>query len=199
MRSGVAMVTSKSSMPPSICAARSSDPTMSAPASRAAVAASPAANTATRTSLPVPAGRPTVPRTIWSALRGSTPSRATSSTVSSKLALGSERTSSTASGGVCSRSRSKRFNASLYFLPCAMVAPSCGRGGRARWSRSSRWSGLGRWSGLDRAISIASRSWHFVPGRSGHAGPSGRLRRPRCPSSGRCRRPAAWRTRGRRR
>ena len=38
-------------------------------------AASPAANTATRTSLPVSAGSATVPRTIWSALRGSTPRR----------------------------------------------------------------------------------------------------------------------------
>ena len=67
------MATSKSSMPPSTWAMRSSAPTMSAPASRASAAASPGANTATRTSLPVPEGRATVPRTIWSALRGSTP------------------------------------------------------------------------------------------------------------------------------
>ena len=86
--SGVAMATSKSNLPSSIWAARSSAPTMSAPASRASWAASPAANTATRTSLPVPAGSPTVPRTIWSALRGSTPSRTATSTVSSNFGLG---------------------------------------------------------------------------------------------------------------
>ena len=65
---------------PRPAAARSSPPTWSAPAARAAAAASPLANTATRTSLPVPDGRATVPRTIWSALRGSTPSRMASST-----------------------------------------------------------------------------------------------------------------------
>ena len=73
--SGVAIVRSKSILPCSICAARSSAPTMSAPAARASSAAAPVANTATRTSLPVPDGRATVPRTIWSALRGSTPRR----------------------------------------------------------------------------------------------------------------------------
>ena len=82
------MATSKSRKPPCTCSTRSSAPTMSAPASRASAAAAPAANTATRTALPVPPGRPTVPRTIWSALRGSTPSRTASSTVSSNLAGG---------------------------------------------------------------------------------------------------------------
>src|SRR5262249_6378800 len=96
--------------------------------SRAAAAASPVAKTATRTSLPVPEGRPTVPRTIWSALRGSTPSRAASSTVSSNLALARLFTRSSASGALCSWSRSNRLTASLNFLPFAM----CGSlGGQA--------------------------------------------------------------------
>ncbi len=98
--SGVAMATSKSNLPPSIWAARSSAPTMSAPASRAAVAASPVANTATRTSLPVPDGNATVPRTIWSALRGSTPRRTDTSTLSSNPALAVFLTIPSASDGV---------------------------------------------------------------------------------------------------
>ena len=60
---------------------------MSAPASRAASALSPLAKTSTRAVLPVPCGRLTVPRTIWSALRGSTPSRMATSTVSSNFFL----------------------------------------------------------------------------------------------------------------
>ncbi len=115
--SGVAMATSKSIWPFWICSARSSAPTMSAPASRACWAASPAANTATRTSLPVPDGSPTVPRTIWSALRGSTPSRTAISTVSSNFALASDLTMPSASVGVNSWSRSNFFWASVYFLP----------------------------------------------------------------------------------
>jgi hypothetical protein len=98
--SGVAMATSKSNLPASTWAARSSAPTMSAPASRASAAASPAAKTATRTSLPVPDGRATVPRTIWSALRGSTPKRTDTSTLSSKPALATFLTIPSASVGV---------------------------------------------------------------------------------------------------
>jgi hypothetical protein len=56
---------------------------MSAPAAVASSALSPTANTATRAVLPVPWGRLTVPRTNWSALRGSTPSRMATSTVAS--------------------------------------------------------------------------------------------------------------------
>src|SRR5690625_4720583 len=55
----------------------SSPPTSSAPASIACWARSPVAKTRTLAVLPVPWGRFTVPRTIWSALRGSTPSRKT--------------------------------------------------------------------------------------------------------------------------
>jgi hypothetical protein len=81
--SGVAIAASKSRNPPWIFSIRSSLPTTSAPAARAASAFSPTANTATRAVLPVPCGRLTVPRTIWSALRGSTPRRMATSTVAS--------------------------------------------------------------------------------------------------------------------
>ena len=81
--SGVAIAASKSRKPPWIFSIRSSLPTMSAPAAVASSALSPTANTATRAVLPVPCGRLTVPRTNWSALRGSTPSRIATSTVAS--------------------------------------------------------------------------------------------------------------------
>ncbi len=83
--SGVAIAASKSRKPPWIFSIRSSLPTTSAPAATACSAFSPTANTATRAVLPVPCGRLTVPRTIWSALRGSTPSRMATSTVASCL------------------------------------------------------------------------------------------------------------------
>ena len=104
--SGVAIAMSKSILPFSISAARSSLPTMSAPASRACLAASPAAKTAMRTDLPVPDGIETVPRTLCSVLRGSRPKRTASSTVSSNFALAKDLTLATASAGVCSVSRS---------------------------------------------------------------------------------------------
>ena len=55
--------------------------------------------TTTRAVRPVPEGRLNVPRTIWSALRGSTPSRTASSMVSSNLAGASSFTRATASAG----------------------------------------------------------------------------------------------------
>src|SRR5215217_8117054 len=64
--SGVATATSKSMKPSLILAARSSEPTTSAPASSASLAFSPSAKTATRRVLPVPFGSISVPRTIWS-------------------------------------------------------------------------------------------------------------------------------------
>src|SRR6516225_5892409 len=64
--SGVAIAASNSSQPPWIFSIRSSLPTTSAPAACACSALSPTANTATRAVLPVPCGRLTVPRTIWS-------------------------------------------------------------------------------------------------------------------------------------
>src|SRR3984885_13705726 len=122
IRSGVAMAMSKSRKPPLILATRSSAPTSSAPAARASVAASPAANTATRTVRPVPDGSESVPRTIWSALRGSTPRRTASSTVSSNLALATDLTRSTASATPCIDSRSTLARLSLYFFPCWVMS-----------------------------------------------------------------------------
>ena len=83
--SGVATTLSKSSHPSWIFLERSSPPTKSAPASCASCIFSPLAKTRTRTSFPSPWGRAQVPRTIWSALRGSTPSLIESSTVSSNF------------------------------------------------------------------------------------------------------------------
>src|SRR5690606_37616704 len=87
MVSGVAMTMSKSMLPALMLSARSSRPTISAPASLAASALSPWANTATRTVLPVPAGSTTEPRTSWSDLRGSMPSCTATSMDSSNLAV----------------------------------------------------------------------------------------------------------------
>ena len=79
--SGVARATSKSRNPPLIRVARSSPPTMSAPAAVAFSAFSPCAKTATRTLLPIPLGRATEPRTFWSLWRGSIPRLVETSTV----------------------------------------------------------------------------------------------------------------------
>ncbi len=99
--SGVAMATSKSNQFSFlILSASSASPTYSAPAARASSAFSPLAKTRTRTFLPVPWGRTTVPRTCWSAWRGSTPRRMDSSTVSSNLALPVCLTSAMASAGL---------------------------------------------------------------------------------------------------
>src|SRR5205809_643696 len=85
MTSGVATMTSVSSQP-SLIFCTYSMPTKSAPAASASFAFSPCAITSTRTFLPVPCGRLTVPRTIWSACLGSTPRRTAMSTDSSNLA-----------------------------------------------------------------------------------------------------------------
>mmetsp|Transcript_28426 Transcript_28426/g.53154 ORF Transcript_28426/g.53154 Transcript_28426/m.53154 type:complete len:218 (-) Transcript_28426:1749-2402(-) len=98
--SGVAMQRSNSILPPCTISMRSSAPTMSAPAACASSALGPRAKTATRTSLPVPLGRPTTPRTIWSAWRGSTPRFTAISTVSSNLAFALPLTKATASSTV---------------------------------------------------------------------------------------------------
>src|SRR5260370_27395374 len=60
----------------------SSPPTKSAPASCASRTFSPPAITSTRTDLPSPLGKPTVPRTTWSECFGSTPKLIANSTVS---------------------------------------------------------------------------------------------------------------------
>ena len=84
---------------------------------------SPAAKTTTRAVRPVPGGRLRVPRTIWSALRGSTPRRTASSTVSSNLAVAMSLTRSTASTGGYSCSRSNCSRAAWYFLPLCTSVP----------------------------------------------------------------------------
>ena len=114
--SGVAIAASKSRKPPWIFSIRSSLPTTSAPAAVASSALSPTANTATRAVLPVPCGRLTVPRTIWSALRGSTPSRIATSTVASCFFDDVSLASFAASSGVYSLSRSIFSAASRYAL-----------------------------------------------------------------------------------
>jgi hypothetical protein len=83
--SGVAMIESISSMrsPLPSCSTRSSPPTWSAPASRASICLVTAGDDGDRTVLPMPCGSDTAPRIIWSALRGSTPSRKAQSTVGS--------------------------------------------------------------------------------------------------------------------
>src|SRR5512143_2425358 len=86
MTSGVAMTTSKSIQPPAIFSMSSSPPKWSAPASSASLIFSPAAMTAIFLVLPVPWGRTTVPRTIWSEYLGLTPRRMSMSTDSSNLA-----------------------------------------------------------------------------------------------------------------
>src|SRR5580658_5918614 len=123
MRSGVAIATSKSKKPsPWIRATRSSAPTTSAPALRASAACSPAAKTATRTLRPDPDGNDRVPRTIWSALRGSTPKRTASSTVSSNLARASSFTRVIASLTPWSSSRFTWPATSVYFFPCWVMS-----------------------------------------------------------------------------
>ena len=74
-------------LPALIDSAKSSKPTISAPASLAASAFAPWANTATRTVLPVPLGNTVELRTTWSDLRGSTPRLTLTSTDSMNLAV----------------------------------------------------------------------------------------------------------------
>ena len=112
--SGVAIATSKSVKPSFwIRSARSSAPTMSAPASSASFALSPRAKTAILTSLPRPCGSAIVPRSCSSAWRTFRPVRTWISTDSSNFARLSSLTSLTASVGVYSRLRSTFSLASL--------------------------------------------------------------------------------------
>src|SRR5690606_3535432 len=95
---------------------RSSAPTLSAPAASAFSALSPRANTATLTSLPVPAGMLTTPPTMWSACRGSTPRFIAISSVSSNLAEASSRTVFSASSTLCSLRLSTLPSRAFCFL-----------------------------------------------------------------------------------
>ena len=73
MVSGVAITTSKSKSPFFAISARSSIPTLSAPASRAFLASSPSQKTATFTVFPVPFGKTIEPLMFWSDFFASTP------------------------------------------------------------------------------------------------------------------------------
>src|SRR5215813_12218673 len=143
--SGVATTASKSRKPPWIRSIMSSEPTKSAPAARASSARSPVAKASTRAVLPVPWGRLTVPRTIWSALRGSTPSRSATSTVGSNLAGEVFLASATASAGLYRRVRSICSAAARYALLRFMMSPSL----RRSWSAGQRGPCHGCGSALD--------------------------------------------------
>src|SRR5580692_3919895 len=97
MASGLAITTSKSICPAFTFSARSSKPTMSAPAALAASAFLPWVNTATRTVLPVPCGITVEPRTCWSDLVASTPRFTDTSTDSLNFAVANSLTSLSAS------------------------------------------------------------------------------------------------------
>jgi len=162
--SGVAMQRSNSIVPPWTISRRSSAPTTSAPAARASSALAPRANTPTRTVFPVPFGRVTMPRTIWSAWRGSTFRLTATSTVSSNFALALAFTSCSASSIAYCFSRSTlpamafRFLVSLaMFSPPPLRGPSrgptlrsCASPSRCRW-RSDPASSVRRWRGCPTA------------------------------------------------
>src|SRR5271156_460469 len=97
MASGLAITTSKSIWPALTFSAKSSKPTMSAPAALAASAFLPWVNTATRTVLPVPCGITVEPRTCWSDLVASTPKFTDTSTDSLNFAVANSLTSLRAS------------------------------------------------------------------------------------------------------
>src|SRR5271163_3360218 len=97
MVSGLAMTTSKSICPALTFSARSSKPTISAPAALAASAFLPWVKTATRTVLPVPCGITVEPRTCWSYLVASTPRFTDTSTDSLNFAVANSLTSLSAS------------------------------------------------------------------------------------------------------
>src|SRR3984957_16226220 len=95
--SGLAMTTSKSIWPALTFSAKSSNPTISAPAALAASAFLPWVKTATRTVLPVPCGITVEPRTCWSDLVASTPKFTDTSTDSLNFAVANSLTSLSAS------------------------------------------------------------------------------------------------------
>src|SRR6266404_5549506 len=99
----------------------SSPPTKSAPESWASRTFSPLAITRTRTALPSPCGRTTVPRTTWSECLGSTPRLMASSTVSLNLVWCVFLISSVASASLYGRA-STFLRAFSTFLPDFFIA-----------------------------------------------------------------------------
>src|SRR5687767_10329802 len=119
--SGVAITASKSVQPPLIRVTTSSPPMISAPASSASRSLSPCAITSTVFDLPMPCGSTSVPRTNWSALRGSTPSQTVNSTVSSNFAKAISLTFATPDSRSYLRPSSTFSSAARYFFPCFFI------------------------------------------------------------------------------
>src|SRR3954451_23350143 len=164
MRSGVATTASKSRRPFDTSSMSSSEPTMSAPAARAASARSPVAKTRTRAVLPVPCGRFTVPRTIWSALRGSTPRRKATSTVPSNLVVVVSLARRTASSGAYSFSRSILASAARRaLLRLLTTAPVCSERSRGTGRAGPATCGRGR-MGATKVL----RGWGSALDRDAH-------------------------------
>src|ERR1700730_10967122 len=125
MASGLAITTSKSIWPALTFSARSSKPTMSAPAALAASAFLPCVNTATRTVLPVPWGITVEPRTCWSDLVASTPRLTDTSTDSLNFAVANSLTSFKASSiGKDLPGGNFSFHAFILFTVAAMLEPA---------------------------------------------------------------------------
>src|SRR5688572_24785385 len=115
--SGLAITRSKLMLPAFTCAARSSMPTMSAPAAFASSTFLPAVNTATRSVLPVPCGITVEPRTCWSDLAASMPRFTAQSTVSLNFAVANSLTILSASSiGYCLPGVSLDFQAFSRFV-----------------------------------------------------------------------------------
>ena len=125
MASGLAITTSKLISPAFTFAARSSRPTMSAPAALASSWFLPEVNTATRTVLPVPCGITVEPRTCWSDLLASMPRFTATSTDSVNLAVANSLTSFSASSiGYCLPGMSLSFQALTRFATGHAQTPS---------------------------------------------------------------------------
>ena len=154
------MATSKSSMPPSTCGGEvvGAD---DVGAGGAGLGGGVAVRRTPRRGRPCrcPTGSATVPRTIWSALRGSTPSRTASSTVSSNLRLGQALAPGRSPRPACAAARGRtaepRRGTSCLLRHVASGLPRCVRGPPARCSRRCGAAGCRRQTTLmpiDRAV-----------------------------------------------
>ena len=186
MASGLAITTSKSICPALTFSARSSKPTMSAPAALAASAFLPWVNTATRTVLPVPCGITVEPRTCWSDLVASTPKLTDTSTDSLNFAVANSLTSFSASsmgydlpGGSFSFQVLVRFDYRGHVRAPPRRRPCCGR--CRRWCARP----LPDWPRSDPAFS----AWRCPRAACARSCPPLRCSAWRCPSQ--CRSP--WR------
>src|SRR6185295_15640700 len=147
MASGLAITRSKLIWPAFTCAARSSMPTMSAPAAFARSTFLPEVNTATRSVLPVPCGITVEPRTCWSDFEASMPRFTAQSTVSLNFAVANSFTIFSASSiEYCLPGVSLDFQAFSRFAiaMCLTHHVHAHRTGRAR-------------DGVDRCVQIRRR------------------------------------------